>query len=96
MNCFLMAWKPCNSPSQQKLCAIRESLAYCATLVVSDPVPNRHPKSFGTGKGLGGSLSVNKESDAAKQIWADRLGARDMLKAAKESFGFVATCLVSK
>ena len=24
---------------------------------------------------FGGSLSVNKESDAAKQIWADRLGA---------------------
>ncbi len=44
--------------------------------LISRNSPYRSSKNFGKRIAVfGGSLSVNKESDAAKQIWADLLGA---------------------
>jgi len=45
--------------------------------LISRQSPYRASKNFGKRIAVfGGSLSVNKESDAAKQIWADMLGAQ--------------------
>lgn len=67
------AQNPAGRPKRQ---SEPTSHTLCPDTLIAQASPYRAGKNFGKRIAVfGGSLSVNRESDVAKQLWADLLGA---------------------